>query len=287
MLQLLNTLRQISNSDSVNPARGYLRHVQWHLRRLLRGFPVDLVLSRSVLRVEKAMGVAALVNSMGKYDYNNMNFVAEFLSRIGGTFIDVGANIGTYTLVASEVPTARVISIEPHPGTFTQLLDNVRRNGRINVTCLGVALSDHVGNVRLTDLADVAVNRVLGCDEESNQSLTVPCRTMASVCSDLGVTPDLVKIDVEGHERAVLEGFRNAATKCKVILVEGGERATVRDWMRASGFAGPLFVHFKRHVLSRTPQPRGEDPVFIGQSFVPLLRQIDLDLPDSRDSRRA
>src|SRR5438552_3547012 len=161
MLQLFNTLRQIWNSDSVHPAAGYFRHAQWHLRRLVRGFPVDLRLSESVLHVEKAMGVAALVNSLGKYDYNNMSFVAELLARIGRTFVDVGANIGTYTLVASEIPTARVVSIEPHPSTFAQLVGNVRRNGRSNVTCLGVALSDHLGTVRLTDLADVAVNRVL------------------------------------------------------------------------------------------------------------------------------
>src|SRR5437016_9206062 len=134
MLQLVNTLRQIWNSESVHPAAGYFRHAQWHLRRLIRGFPVDLRLSESVLHVERAMGVAALVNSMGKYDYNNMSFIAELLRCIGGTFVDVGANIGTYTLVASEVPTARVISVEPHPGTFIQLVDNVRRNGRGNVT---------------------------------------------------------------------------------------------------------------------------------------------------------
>ena len=287
MLQLFNTLRQIWNSDSVHPAAGYVRHAHWHVRRLLRRFPVDLPLSDSVLHVEKAMGVAALVNSMGKYDYNNMSFVAELLANIGGTFVDVGANIGTYTLVASEVRSARVVSIEPHPGIFTQLVDNVRRNGRRNVTCLPVALSDHVGNLRLTDLADAAINRVLASVEDTRQSVTVPCQTIASVCNDLGVAPDFVKIDVEGHERVVLDGFGNQATKCKVILVEGGERATVRDWMRASGFIGPLFVHYKRHLLSRTPQPRGEDAVFVRETVVPLLRLISFAVHDSDELQSA
>src|SRR5438445_3744049 len=199
MLQLLNTFRQIWNSDSVHPAVGCLRHAQWHMRRLVGGFPVDLPLSHSVLHVDKAMGVAALVNAMGKYDYNNMSFIADLLAGFGGTFVDVGANIGTYTLVASEVRAARVISIEPHPRTFSQLVENVRRNGRSNVVCLSVALSDHLGRVRLTDLPDAAVNRVLGSDE-AGQTVTVPCRTMAAVCSELGVVPDFVKIDVEGHE---------------------------------------------------------------------------------------
>ena len=281
MLQLLNTLRQIWNSDSVHPAVGYVRHLQWQIRRLFRRFPVDLPISKSVLRVDKATGVAALVNAMGKYDYNNMSFVAELLGRSGGTFVDVGANIGTYTLVASEVPAARVIGIEPHPITFAQLVENVRRNGRGNVTCLSVALSDHVGTIRLTDLADLCVNRVLEPDGELSPSVPVPCRTMAGVCSELGIVPHVVKIDVEGHERAVLDGFGDAATGCEAILVEGGERLSIRDWMKQSGFAGPLFVHFRKRLLSPRPQPRAEDPVFIRRSLVPLLRRSNFDVSGS------
>ncbi len=281
MLQLLNTLRQIWNSDSVHPAVGYVRHLQWQIRRLFRRFPVDLPISKSVLRVDKATGVAALVNAMGKYDYNNMSFVAELLTWFGGTFVDVGANIGTYTLVASEAQGARVISIEPHPGTFSLLLENVRRNERRTVTCLNVALSDHDGSVRLTDAPESPLNRVIDSDDETCQSLTVPCWTMSAVCRELGVEPHFVKIDVEGHERAVLNGLGNTATACKAIFVEGGERASIRDWMRHFGFMGPLFVHFKKHLLSAMPQPRAEDPLFIHESLFPLLRHMNFDLPRS------
>ncbi len=165
MLGLLNTLRQIWNSDSVHPAVGYMRHVQWQIRRLARGFPIDLPLSHSVVHVASPVGVGALVNAMGKYDYHNMSFIAELLDRFGGVFVDVGANIGTYTLVASEVPGARVISIEPHPATFAQLVENVKRNVRENVVCINVALSDRLGSVCLTDRPDSSVNRVLQADD--------------------------------------------------------------------------------------------------------------------------
>jgi FkbM family methyltransferase len=281
MLQFLDTLRQIWNSDSVDPATGYSRHLQWQFRRLFRRFPVDLPLSQSVLQVDEAMGVAALVNAMGKYDYNNMSFLGELLLRMGGTFVDVGANIGTYTLVVSEVPTARVISIEPHPKVFAKLVENVRRNGRRNVVCLSVAVSDHEGWVRLTDRPGLSLNRVVESNGEACQSVTVPCRTMAAVCGELGVVPDFVKIDVEGHERVVLDGFGNAATECKALVVEGGERASIRGWMRNAGFDGPFFAHVEKGLLSRTPRPRAEDPIFISEKFVPLLRGMNLDVVEA------
>jgi hypothetical protein len=109
---------------------------------------------------------------------------------------------------------------------------------------------------------------------------------MAAVCSELGVVPDFVKIDVEGHERAVLEGFVDAAMKCKAVLIEGGERASVRDWMQDSGFTGPFFVHFKKRLLSRVPQPRAEDVVFIRGSLALQLRDMNFDLAGSEGRER-
>src|SRR5207244_297598 len=98
------------------------------------------------------------------------------------------------------------------------LLENVRRNQRGNVTCLNVALSDRDGTVRLTDAPESSLNRVVESKDETCRSVTVPCLRMSAVCRELGVEPDFVKIDVEGHERAVLEGLGNAAAACKAIL---------------------------------------------------------------------
>jgi FkbM family methyltransferase len=271
MIQFLNSLQQIVRSDSIGVLRGVQRHLGWQLRKLFHGFPCELSIGDSTLFVDRPCGVAALVNAMGKYDYNNMSFLSELLSRFSGTFVDVGANLGTYTLVASEVESARVISIEAHPRTFALLLENVHRNGRRNVTCLNVALSNHDGDLRLTDGRDPSLNHVLEPGEESGPELNVPCRRMDTLCRELKASPDLVKIDVEGHERAVLAGLSELAGACKVIIVEHGEQDGICEWMGQYGFAGPLFAHFNSRELSPFPQPRREDPLFVRETFLPVL----------------
>jgi len=114
----MNSLEQILQAEGISPASGVCRHLSWQARRAVRRFPCELCLSKSVLIAEESTGVPALVNAMGKYDFNNMSLLELVLASKAGTFIDVGANIGPYTLIASEQESTFVASIEPHPGTF-------------------------------------------------------------------------------------------------------------------------------------------------------------------------
>jgi FkbM family methyltransferase len=268
MCQFLTSLRQIANSESVGTLDGVRRHLHWQMRRVLKDFPCDLPISNSRLRVHCATGVAALVNAMGEYDYNNMRFVKTLLQRLQGLFVDVGANIGTYTLIASEVENARVIALEPHPATFAVLAENVRLNQRSNVTCLNVAASSRDAEVQFTDEKEPALNRVVHRTDGNPSILRVPGRRLETLCRSLGAIPDLIKIDVEGHEPEVLEGLGELRHSAKAIFVEGGERETVRQWMSDAGYIGPFFVHFNQRLISSQAQPRREDPVFIQHSFL-------------------
>src|SRR5215472_13101794 len=128
--QVANSIRRIVRNPHVSSAPALGRYASWQARRALRLFPTELPLSRSTLIAPSGRcGVSSLVNSCGLYDYNNMRLVQELLQE-GGDFIDIGANIGSYTLVASEQPSARVLSIEPHPLTFAHLERNIARNRR-------------------------------------------------------------------------------------------------------------------------------------------------------------
>jgi FkbM family methyltransferase len=286
MSQFLNTLQQIVHCDSVEPFHGICRHLYWQVRKTLHRFPCELAIASSRLHVDRPGGVAALVNAMGEYDYNNMRFLKLVLSVERGTFIDIGANIGVYTLIASEVVNARVVSIEPHPATFALLKENVRLNDRHNVACLNIALSYCDGELQFTDYQERAVNRVVSARENGGSELRVASRRFDALCRELGVVPDFVKIDVEGHECAVLEGFRDFRAATKIIFIEGGERQEVRNWMKTAGYTGPWFVHFNDKVLSTGRQRRAEDPLFVHTNYVPELSNINFDFLDPRAEMR-
>jgi FkbM family methyltransferase len=277
MSQFLKTIRQIVHCDSVEPFRGIRRHLHWQVRKVLHRFPCELAIAGSRLHVDRPGGVAALVNAMGEYDFNNMRFLRYVLSAGGGTFIDVGANIGVYTLIASEVANARVVSIEPHPATFALLKENVQLNDRHNVSCLNVALSYRDGELQFTDYQERAVNRVISAGKNGGSELRVVSRRLDALCRELSVVPDVVKIDVEGNESAVLEGLSDFRAPAKIIFIEGGEGLAVRSWMSAAGYTGPWFVHLNDRALSNVRQARPEDPVFVHIDFVPELRRMNFD----------
>ncbi len=261
--QFVNTLSQIWNSDSTAFIPGAARHLTWQVRRLLRTLPGEVQISESRLAVPARSGVAALINCMGMYDYNNMHLLQFLLAQWGGVFVDVGANIGSYTLVASEIRRARVISIEANPRTFAILQQNIQLNHRANVQAYPLALSDREGTLWISDAAQSEINRVLDVAEKGNEGFQVPCRTLAGLCVEAHIQPQWVKIDVEGHEQAVLKGMGQELNATRLFWIENGESPPIREMMAANGYVGPLYCHFKQKTLMRTPQRRAEDCIYI------------------------
>ncbi len=276
MSHFLNMLAQIARSDSVGIIPGIGRHLNWQLRKALRRFPCELRISRSVMIIKQPGAVAALVNAMGEYDFNNMHLLELLLSRGNCTFVDVGANVGSYTLIASETPSAKVVSIEPHPRTFGALLENIKRNERPNVTCLNLAISRQESLLELTDLGESALNRIESSRDTPRRLMCVQAKPLHAVCVELGITPEFIKIDVEGHECQVLDGLGEWKSKAKVIFIEGGEGVAVRRWMSLAGFEGPFFFEFKKCQLGGRKQARPEDPIYVHRSCVSQLKSLGI-----------
>ncbi|MCX6026926.1 MAG: FkbM family methyltransferase [Chloroflexi bacterium] len=232
---------------------------------------MEVSFSHSRIWVEEPSGVAALVNCMGVYDYNNMNLVRLILERGGGTFFDVGANIGSYSLYASENPQARVLAFEPHPKAYQALVRNLRLNNRVMVQAFPIGLSDASGKRRMASQGDLATSRILKPDEVATDTLLVDCTTLDAVCEELGAWPTVIKIDVEGHEQEVLKGASSASASALVILVEDSGRSGTRDLLIQKGFGGPWYFHFASGEFRESPQRRPEDPVYIRDSARSVL----------------
>src|ERR1700744_6152126 len=120
--------------------------------------------------------------------------------RDGGLFVDVGANVGTYTIWAAELG-AEVIALEPAADTFRLLQENIALN-RYPVTAVRAAAGDHCGTARFTAGLDTG-NRL-----SSDGTALADLVTIDSLVGGRRVAG--MKVDVEGFELDVLRGAARA-----------------------------------------------------------------------------
>jgi FkbM family methyltransferase len=139
--------------------------------------------------------------------------------RPGDTFVDVGANIGYYTLLASQLvgPSGRVVAIEASARIFARLQSNLALNHVDNVRAVNVAISDCDGVVEL----------YAGPRSNSGQTTTVPRAeyvldgTVRAKRLDAVLDPQeiasarIFKVDVEGAEWGVIAGFASALNQTR------------------------------------------------------------------------
>ncbi len=268
--RFLTACRGILRNPGVSPLPALLRHALWHPARRLLPMPTTLELtaqSRLFLEDRAEMnGCVAHVWSERLYDFHNMSFVRE-LGTLGlvTTAFDIGANIGIYSLLLSETPNVNVHAFEPHPSTFATLVRMLERNQRANVTAWQVALSDAAGTLLFSDEAFSPLNKVLDADDPSRNSLRVPCETGEAFCHRLGVSPDLLKIDTEGLEPAVLRGFGDRLSSVKYILAEmNAPMEVLSQILPPEVFDGPLHVDFPNRQLRRQ-RHNHEDALYVNR----------------------
>ena len=152
---------------------------------------------------------------------------------------------------------ATVVAIEPVPSTFVHLRNNAVLNGledRVELHCAG--LSDCAGEMQFTSQLDT-VNHVLA-DGEQGPSIRVPVMPLDGVLA--GRAPALIKIDVEGHEHAVIAGAQAtlADDRLKAVLMEtngSGARYGIEDSQLLEAMAAHGFTPFGYDPVSHRLQP--------------------------------
>ena len=165
------------------------------------------------------------------------------------TFVDIGANVGLYSLyVASRSGArARILAIEPQPGIVERLRFNVMINASANIAVLPIAVADREGKMALVINERDSGGTWLAKDATTEDGATVTrviCRPLAAILDQAGIfSIDALKIDIEGAEDLALTPFfRTAPTELlpRLVLIE--DRPTswsvnIYSLMQARGYA--------------------------------------------------
>jgi len=211
--------------------------------RLLR-LPARLLPARTVMRIRRgpAHGLKWIAGSsihgcwLGTYELDKQAALQRFV-RPGMTIYDIGAQAGFYTLFFSRLTgeSGRVFAFEPCPYETRFLVAHVQMNSLTNVKIIQAAVAERTGFVGISTDRGSCQNQICG---DANTALIVPCLDLDS--SELP-TPNLIKIDVEGAESAVLSGalriLREAAPVVFVALHSEEQRQICAALMKVAGYA--------------------------------------------------
>ena len=158
------------------------------------------------------------------YEQRESSLIKGYLQP-GMTFVDAGANVGYYTLMAASLvgPEGAVFAFEPSPYAFGRLIETVQNNPIPQVRAFQAGLSDVSGRARLYMQREAGRHTPGMIPHEGRDPIDVSVDTLDRFLAANGVEHvDLLKIDVEGFEPNVIRGAEGSMRRGKIrsILCE-------------------------------------------------------------------
>ncbi len=270
---LLQTLSFISNHplSRGHILRNFGRLVSWQIGGRLVPGPVafDFVNSSRLL-VQPGMTGATGNIYVGLQDFEDMTFICHFL-RPHDLFVDIGANIGAYTVLASAAAGSECIAFEPGEAAFQWLTTNVALNGIAgHVSLRPQALGARVGEALLSVGMDT-VNHIVEGREVGGNARPVPITTLDHALD--GRRPIMLKMDVEGFETAVLDGAPETLNcpelRCMLIELNGSgveygfDEQALRERIAGHGFRESSYRPFERQLAPREPGCKSDNVLYV------------------------
>lgn len=186
------------------------------------------------------------------YNRRELDFLRS-VTPVGGTFLDVGSNIGFYSVSMGRHvgPTGKCLAIEADPDTAAKVRATLKRNALHWITVSENAVSDQVGVARF----EIRVDGNRGGSglvdsggrpaSASSRVVEVPTQPLLKLMQDNGVTSvDSMKVDLEGHEERVFEAFFATAPRSiwpqhmvVEFLAEDGTKRPLHTMLEQAGYA--------------------------------------------------
>ncbi|MBL4862663.1 MAG: FkbM family methyltransferase [Crocinitomicaceae bacterium] len=157
------------------------------------------------------------------YDKRGINFLKKHLKK-GDGFIDIGANIGSYSLIASKLvgEHGKVHAFEPIEDVYNRLLFNVQLYDLENVTTCKKAIYETKDLLKffVSSHENLGMSSIFHHDTESGHMERVEAISLDEYVSALNIEKiNLIKIDIEGAELFALKGMQNTIKKFRPIIV--------------------------------------------------------------------
>jgi len=219
--QLYSATRFIAKHplNSNNKVSAFAKFIKWQLAQRLLDKKVIIPWVDDSFFIS-GRGEAGLTGNLyaGVMEYEDMLFLLHALQPTE-TFVDVGANVGAYTILASKVSHAKSIVFEPLPKTIERLKDQIQIN-RINasVDIRGIGIGDKEGSLFFTNNKN-AENKVSPTGEAENTTIA----RVSTLDKELLKNNNyFLKIDVEGFEYKVIEGASEVllSNNVSAIIIE-------------------------------------------------------------------
>jgi len=205
------------------PARVLGRLISWRIRCLLH-LSATIRLPKWGIRMylpAEWRGLPKLIFAFREYYEPELFCLGELLSP-GKTFVDVGANVGIYTLAASRVvgETGRVIAFEPSIQSLPALGRNIALNHLTNVALFPVALSHVTGVAKLYHGPNPSLNSLGKETAWSEDAEEISTERLDGIVERAGIDHvDVIKVDVQGAEELVLRGARKLLASMRPTII--------------------------------------------------------------------
>lgn len=249
---LISILNHPNNSDK--KIKTLFKLLFWKVNQIFFHVPaiVELTQNRKCICYTDSSNGGLVVYSK-LFDYSEMTYLLKKL-KPEDTFIDVGANIGVYTLLASSVITKGMIhAFEPYGQSKQRLLENLRLNDVTNVQVVEKIVSDKTGYEYLGIEKESEINHIIYSHDDKKikiSSITLDDYIFKNKINKVSI----LKIDVEGAEMKVLKGIEKNIQKGKIqrILLElnrnnqffGTSNRDIIDWLKLRGYRISLFTEY-------------------------------------------
>lgn len=170
------------------------------------------------MHVDAAFGLT--LTSAGTYlTEKKMTTLFNASLRKGMTVVDIGANIGYYTLLAARAvgKEGKVFSFEPEPQNYSLLTKNIKENKYTNITTVQKAVANSTFPIKLY-MDKIPSDHSIGSSFPNQKFIEVECTTLDRFFRN-GQHIDVIKIDAEGAEMAILQGMSKVLSANPTVII--------------------------------------------------------------------